>query len=187
MYGLIGVFLSEKETEMDSLLMTTKTGGFKILYAKLWASGLFICLVSMWFWFLDYTTFYLIYGSKGGSSSPLYALEDFCPYAAKHKSWPICTFYTHFFKKNNGSDCSRLVVFLFISNLFRNALIPFLSGLALINVCTYMQEAFAGPGHMLLKLLNPLVLVVNRDLFFEKQNLLPCWAIQYLAISLLVY
>ncbi|MEK4005048.1 ABC transporter permease [Paenibacillus sp. FSL H3-0333] len=162
MYGLISVFLSEKETEMDSLLMTTKTGGFKVLYAKLWASGLFICLISIWFWFLDYTTFYLIYGSKGGSSSPLYALEDFVHTPLNISLGQYALLYSFF--KTMGMIVAGLS-FLFISNLFRNALIPFLSGLTLIIVCTYMQEAFAGPGHMLLKLLNPFVLVVNRDLF----------------------
>ncbi|KHL91340.1 hypothetical protein QW71_35175 [Paenibacillus sp. IHB B 3415] len=162
LYGLIGVFLTEKETEMESLLLTTKAGGSRILYAKLLASGLFICLVSFWFWFLDYTTFHIIFGSWNASSSPLYVLEDFVhtPLNISLGQYALLCGIL----KTAGMVVAGLA-YLFISNLFRNALIPFISGLALTFVCIYLQEAFTGSGHMLMRLINPFVLVVNRDLF----------------------
>lgn len=57
LYGLLNVFLSEKETEMDTLLLTTKAGGVKTAWAKLLASALFVCSVSFWFWLVDFSPF----------------------------------------------------------------------------------------------------------------------------------
>lgn len=162
LYGLMSVFLSEKETEMDILLLTTKAGGAKTVWAKLIASALFVCSVSFWFWFVDFAAFSVIFGSWDAASSPLYVLEDFI-----HASLNVSL--------GQYAALSALVktvgilvfalAFLLISCLFRNALIPFIVGLFTSLGCIYLEEVYMGSGRVLLKIINPFVLIVNRELF----------------------
>lgn len=70
LYGLMSVFLSEKETEMDTLLLTTKAGGVKTVWAKLMASVLFVVGVCFWFWIVDFVSFSVLFGSWDAASSP---------------------------------------------------------------------------------------------------------------------
>ncbi|KTD88334.1 hypothetical protein [Paenibacillus etheri] len=162
LYGLMSVFLSEKETEMDTLLLTTTMGGARTVWAKVMASALYVCFVSFWFWFVDYMTFSIVFGSWNASGSPLYALEDFI-HAGLNVSLGQYALLSGLLK-----TLGILVVgggFLFISNLFQNALIPYIANLILAFGCIYQQEAFMSSGHILLRIINPFVLVVNRDLF----------------------
>lgn len=49
LYGLVGVFASEKETDMDILILTTVSGGRKTLISKIVASMLFVLFICLWF------------------------------------------------------------------------------------------------------------------------------------------
>ena len=68
LYGLMNVFVAEKETEMDTLLLTTKSGGFKTVLAKLISSILFVCGICVWFWLVDFIAFSCIFGSLKAAS-----------------------------------------------------------------------------------------------------------------------
>ena len=64
-YGLVHVFVLEKETEMELLLQSTIYGKRKTAAAKLLASVIFMISVS------------LLFGSFDGGSCPIYAVEYF--------------------------------------------------------------------------------------------------------------
>lgn len=162
MYVLINVFVSEKETEMDVLLLTTKAGGTKTVVAKIITSAIFVCVVCSWFWLLDFAAFATIYGSLEATFSPLYAIENFA------NSSISISLGTYAVLSNLVKTAGILVlslVFLLISTLFKNALFPFIMSLFATFGFIYMQEMYMGSGRILLKVLNPFVLVVNRELF----------------------
>ena len=162
LYGFMSVFLTEKETEMDTLLLTAEAGGAATVRAKLMASALFACLICFWFWLVDFAAFSAIFGSWEAASSPLYALESFV-----HAS--INVSLGQYAALSAVVKTAGIVVlglaFLLISCFFRNALIPFIIGLFATFGCVYMAEASMGSGRVWLKAINPFVLVVNRELF----------------------
>lgn len=162
MYVLIHVFVSEKETEMDVLLLTTKSGGSRTVWAKLISSTMFVFVVCFWFWLLDFAAFATIFGSLEATFSPLYAIENFA-----NSSIGI-SLGAYAVLSNLIKTMGILVlsfVFLLISTLFKNALFPFIMSLFATFGFIYMQEIYMGSGRILLKVLNPFVLVVNRELF----------------------
>lgn len=161
-YVLISVFVSEKESEMDVLLLTTKVGGTKTVIAKLLASAIFVCVVCSWIWLVDFVAFATIFGSLEGTFSPIYAVENFA-----NASIGI-SFGEYVILSNLVKTAGILVLgfaFLLIATLFKTALFPFIISLFTTFGFIYIQEMYMGSGHILLKVLNPFVLVVNRELF----------------------
>jgi hypothetical protein len=77
LYGLAGVFVSERETEMDALILTTKWGGIRTVLAKLLSSAIYVIGSCTWFWLLDYLVFSAVFGSFEGAAAPLYAIKNF--------------------------------------------------------------------------------------------------------------
>lgn len=162
LYGLMSVFVTEKETEMDTLLLTTKAGGRRTVIAKLAASAIFICIVCSWFWLIDFAAFSGIFGSLEAASSPLYAVENFAnsSIAVSLGQYALLSGLV----KTAGILVLGLT-FLLVSCLFKNALLPFIISLFSAFGLIYMEEAYMGSGHVLFKVINPFVLVVNRELF----------------------
>lgn len=162
MYVLINVFVSEKETEMDVLLLTTKAGGKKTVAAKIISSVVFVCMVCSWFWFIDFAAFAAAFGSLEATFSPLYAIENFA-------NSPIGISLGTYAVLSNLLKTVGIIVlsllFLLISTFFKNALFPFITSLFITFGMIYTQEAYMGSGRILLKVLNPFVLIVNRELF----------------------
>jgi len=162
MYVLINVFVSEKETEMDVLLLTTKSGGITTVWAKLISSTIFVFVVCFWFWLIDFAAFATFFGSLEATFSPLYAIENFA-----NSSIGI-SLGKYAVLSNLVKTAGILVlslVFLLISTLFKNALFPFIISLFVTFGFIYIQELYMGSGRILLKSLNPFALVVNRELF----------------------
>lgn len=184
MYVLINVFVSEKETEMDVLLLTTKAGGTKTVVVKMVVSAIFVGVVSLWFWLLDFVAFSSIYGSLEATFSPLYAIVNFANASVG------VSLGTYAILSNLVKTMGILVlafVFLLVSTFFKNALFPFIISLLVTFGFIYMQEMFMGSGRIWLKVLNPFVLVVNRELFRKTEfaNVLGYPVISYLLALLL--
>ena len=167
-YVLIHVFVSEKETEMNVLLLTTKAGGTKTVVAKIMSSAIFVCIVCFWFWFIDFASFSIIYGSLEATFSPIYAIENFA-----NSSIGI-SLGTYAILSNLLKTVGILVlclVYLLISTFFKNTLPPFIISLLATFGFIYLQEMYMGSGRILLKILNPFVLVINRELFRKTEFL----------------
>lgn len=162
LYGLVGVFVCEKETEMDVVLLTTRSGGKKTIAAKIFSSAIFVLLVSLWFSILDFLSFAFIFGSLKGACSPMYAIQDFSNAALNVSLWQYAILSAVM------KALGMLVLgagALLLSCLFQNALLPFVIGLSAVFGLAYLQNALMGSGRVLMKTLNPFILLVNRELF----------------------
>lgn len=182
-YGLVGVFVSEKQTEMDALLLTTKYGGTKTVVAKLLSSGLFVAGICIWFWMLDFFAFSAAFGSFKGALAPLYAVKNFA-------DTPLNLSLGQYALLSGTVKTVGLLVLgaavLLLSNLFKNVLFPFAISLLGAFVLIFGQAAFMGSGHLWAKVTNPFVLMVNRALFRKAEfvNLLGLPVPSYLAAML---
>ena len=162
LYGLVGVFVSEKEADMDTLLLTTISGGKKTVWAKIIASSFFIMAVCMWFWVLDFAAFSVSFNSLEAAALPLYALQNF-------ECASVNLTLGQFAILSAGIKTLGMLVIgmsvLLISSKSKNALLPFAMSLVFSVGIILSQEMSAGSGHVLIKVLNPFVLVANSELF----------------------
>lgn len=167
-YGLVGVFVSEKESEMDTLLLTTKFGGRKTIAAKLISSALFVISICTWFWLFDFVVFSAMFGSFEGAVSPLYAIKSFA-------DTPLnLTLGQYALLSGTMKTVGMLalgVSILLLSSLFKNALLPFALSLAGTFGLIYWQGIFTGSGFLWAKVTNPFMLMINRE-FFRKMEFL---------------
>lgn len=161
-YGLVGVFVSEKESEMDTLLLTTKYGGRKTIAAKLISSALFVISICTWFWLFDFLAFFAVFGSFEGASAPLYAVKSFAdtPLNLTLGQYALLSGAVKTF-----GMLALGVSILLLSSLFKNALLPFALSLAGAFGLITWQGNFMGSSFLWAKVTNPFVMMVNRELF----------------------
>ncbi len=185
LYSLMSVFISEKETEMDTFLLTSKCGGAKTVLAKILASIIFVCSVCLWFCLVDFIAFSSVFGlgSLKAASSPLYVLENFSN-ASVNISLGQYTLLSALIKIMGILLLS--LFFLLVSCFFKNALLPFLINLTVVFGLIYLHEAFISSGHILLKIINPFTLIVNRGVFRQTEflNVFNFPVISYVAVLL---
>ena len=162
LYALSGVFISEKESGMEHLLLTTRQGGRPTMTAKLIASALFVAAVSLWFWLTDFFGFAAVYGTLDGGSLPVYALENFVQSAVGMTLLQYTLISIVF--KTLGAVVVGLLL-LFISRFFRSALFPYVLGLLTIFALAGLYGAYASSSHVLVKICNPFTLLQCRAVF----------------------
>lgn len=162
LFGMAGVFVVEKETEMNMLLVTSRNGGIQTAAAKVAASFLFCCLVCGIFWLEDYGLFSALFHTGEAAKNPLYAMPyfqntplrlsigTFCFLVAVIKTigvWGFCTLY------------------LLLSSLCRSTLIPFVGGIFLSVGLLFLQVTSL--SSITAKCLNPAELLYGKDLFTQ--------------------
>lgn len=153
LFALLPVFLNEKETGMQQLLSTSKKGGTATIKAKYISSLLFVLIICMIFYSLDFLSFHVIYGLDGGNS-PIYAIEYF-----KESPFNISIFsffiLSGIFKTIGILGLSMM--FLLISQIFRQTIPAFIASiivtlsLILLNTVDYINY------------INPISLISNID------------------------
>ena len=155
-YGLVNVFVLEKETEMELLLQTTIQGKRKSATAKLLASVLFVISISILFWLADFLLFGCMFGSFDGGNCPIYAIEYFeaSPLSMSLFFYALGTMVL----KTVGALIFGMIVLL-LSRLCKNTLFPFVGSVFLIGSCLLAYNAD------LPSVCNPVSLLVCRDLF----------------------
>lgn len=168
LYGLINVFVLEKETEMDMVLLTTKAGGRKTVLSKILASALYITAVCSLFWLVDFVTFASFFGSLEGSTSPIFALQNF-EYASVNMSLLQYALLSAAIK--TGGMLTLGMGFLAVSCLFKNALLPFVLSLIGVSGLALAAQQFMGSGHIFIKTANPFFLLQNHELYRKTEFL----------------
>ena len=162
LYGIVGTFVCEKETQMDMLLLTNLGGGKKTTLAKIAAATLFIMSVAIWFSLLDYIGFALSFGTTQGYNLPLYAVSNFSTAAVN------CSLLQY----SILSSVTRAIgvwtmsmIFLLVSMFWHNALVPFVAdfGTALCLIIT--GASWSHSSNVWLKIMNPYSLLTNRILY----------------------
>ena len=162
LYGLIGVFVSEKESGMNLVLSTVKCGGFATVAAKLFSAALFTVAVSLWFLILDFLGFWIAFGTLEGSNAPLYAVNNFANASVSINLWQYSALSA--IVKLLGLWVISLL-FLCISRFFQNTLLPFLFGCVATIILFYVNFLFQDSSCVWAKILNPFTLLVCRELF----------------------
>lgn len=161
-FGLCGIFVTERETEMYMLLRTTKNGSGTTVAAKLTAAVLFVVLVSGLFFAQDFLTVYFAGGRNEALDSPVYALRYF-------ETTPLNMTIGQYFLwaaavKTLGILACGCVILL-VSSLSKQMLATFLASFGLILGGVVLQE-FCRTRYAL-KWFNPLELVIVRDIVTE--------------------
>lgn len=184
LFGITNVFVNEKETKMYDLLLTTPHGGKNTTTAKIIASSVFIVGVSLWFFLLDSITFIISFKTLEGSSLPVYAVQNFMASPIKVKLWEFSIISCVF--KIIGMLTFGLL-FMVISGFFEHALFPFVINLILATMLVFWGEKSLGSGYILKKILNPYILLVNRELF-GKTEFVNFFGIPVLSyVSIIIY
>lgn len=180
LYGIINVFVIEKETEMNHILLTTVCGGNKTITAKLISTFIYIASVTSWFLLLDFICFGIAFRSFEGGSMPVYAIQSFVG------SSVLVTLNQYAIL----SGCYKFAgilffstLFLLVSNFFKNGLLPFIINLLLAFLFILAGESSMGSGYILSKTMNPFMLLINRELFSKTEfiNIFGQPVISYLA------
>lgn len=161
-FGLCGIFVTERETQMYMLLRTTQNGSGTTMIAKLITAALFAVLMSGMFFLQDFLTIYLLGGRNQALDSPVYALRYF-------ETTPLNMTIGQYFLwagivKTLGVFASGCVILL-VSSLCRQMLTAFfISFVALL--CGVVLQEFCRTRYAL-KWFNPLELVIVRDIAAE--------------------
>lgn len=161
-FGLSGIFVTERETEMYMLLRTTKNGSGATVAAKLTAAVLFVVLVSGPFFLQDFLSVYIAGGRNQALSSPVYALRYF-------ETTPLDMTIGQYFLWAGAVKTLGILacgcVILLVSSLCRQVLTVFFASFGLLLGGVVLQE-FCRTRYVL-KWFNPLELVIVRDIVTE--------------------
>lgn len=162
LYGIVGTFVCEKETQMDMLLLTNPNGGKKTTLTKIAAATLFVISVAVWFSALDYFGFSFSFGTMEGYNLPLYSISNFSTAAVNCNLWQYAVLSAVI---RAIGVWTMSMVFILISMFWRNALVPFVTGfgIALCLIVTGASQSYS--SNIWLKIINPYSLLANRVLF----------------------
>lgn len=160
--ALTNVFILDKETRMECIMITTVLGSRQTVWAKLLASLLFIISVCFLFWLFDLIYFqYFFHGFQGGNL-PLFAIKlfEFTPLRLSISHYILLSMLL----KTLGTVVIGMFVIL-LSVLCNNTLLPFVGSLAFVFICLLLYSLALPVAFDRVLLLNPICLLVNRDLF----------------------
>lgn len=153
--ALVPVFVAEKETEMDLILSTSKKGGKETVNAKILSSFLYVIVISVWFYMVDFLAFSYFYGLTG-LNNQLYALKDFMLTPLNVKMWGFILL-SAVVKIIGLLTVSSII--LFLSSIFRRTLLPYILSLGTIFLLMLVNEFTK------VKFINPIELIANREMF----------------------
>lgn len=159
--GLASQFSGEKEVGMDNMLSTSKYGKNATIFAKIIVSMLYVTIISVYFFVLDFICFSFIFKLLG-YDLPLYAMTsfEFTPLNIKIWQFVIC------------SNLIKLLGFLVIgaliilfSSLFSESLLPFVLSSGTITAYLVCNDFLSGKAQEVVALINPISLLTNREIF----------------------
>ncbi|MCI8608417.1 MAG: ABC transporter permease [Firmicutes bacterium] len=161
LYGVIGTFVSEKETQMDMLLLVSPNGGRKTTLAKIFAVTIFLFLTSLWFSLLDLIGFAASFQTFEGLALPVFAIPNFAEASVNISIFQYALL-------SAALKCVGVWViglfWLLISMFWKNALLPFVINFALCIGLTVSGAACAHSNFFWMKVVNPYSLLTNRGL-----------------------
>lgn len=161
LYGIIGTFVSERETQMDMLLLASPNGGRKTALAKILAATLFLLLTSLWFSFLDLIGFAASFQTLEGLALPVFAIPNFAEVSVNLSIFQYVLLSAVL--KCAGAWVMGML-WLLVSMFWKNALLPFVIDFALCMALTVSGAACAYSNFFWTKVLNPYSLLANRVL-----------------------
>ena len=168
LYGIVGAFVREKETQMDTLLLTNINGGKKTALAKIIAVSAFVWLVCLWFSLLDYIGFTAFFHTFAGWRLPVYTILNLAEAAVNINLLQYSLLSTVL--KTVGVWTLGMLM-LFLSTFWKNALIPFVLNFAVCVALVISGASVAYSSSLWAKVLNPYLLLTNRVLLGKTEFL----------------
>ena len=161
LYGIIGTFVNEKETQMDMLLLVSPNGTRKTVLAKILAATIFLFLVTLWFSLVDLFGFTASFQTLEGLTLPVYAIPTFARASVNISVLQYALL-------SAALKCAGIwvigMLWLLVSMFWKNALLPFIINFALCMVLIMGGAACAYSNFLWRKVLNPYSLLTNRIL-----------------------
>jgi hypothetical protein len=161
LYGIIGAFVSERETQMDMLLLVSPGGGRKTALAKILAATLFLLVTSLWFSLLDLIGFAASFQTFEGLTLPVFAIPSFAEASVNIRIFQYVLL-------SAALKCAGVweigMLWLLVSMFWKNALLPFVIDFALCMALIVSGAAYAHSNFFWTKVLNPYSLLTNRVL-----------------------
>lgn len=163
--GLASVFSGEKESNMNTMLLTSKYGKDMTTYTKIIVSIIYVAVVCVYFFVLDFLCFSIIFKLLG-SNLPIYAMSDFQYTPLNMKIWQFVIY----------SDVIKLfgfmiigVIVLLFSSIFSESLLSFTASAGTITSCLSSNDYLYSKTREIIALINPVSLLTNEELF-KKYN-----------------
>lgn len=164
LYGIVHVFIPEKETQMGMLLLTSINGGRKLKWAKIIAATAYIAGVTLWFYMLDAGSFVLVYGTTEGGALPLYALAGFDSAAV---NWSVLKYAVIAGVYRILGMWSFCMILLLLTEFFQNALLPFIGSMVVAVIMVLAGYSFAYSSNIWFKVINPYSMLRSSVLFSQ--------------------
>lgn len=159
--GLASSFSLEKETGMNNILLTCRYGKSDTVFAKIKAAALFIIIISIYFFVLDFVCFSFIFRLLG-KNLPLYAISDFQFTPLNVKIWQF-VILSDFIKLFGFLTIGMII--LFFSSIFSESLFSFVLSAGTITACIGSNDFLSGMTGKIISLINPISMLTNRELF----------------------
>lgn len=162
LFGLCGIFVTERETEMDMLLRTTLRGGSATTAAKQIAALLYTGVMCLLFFGEDFAVLRLLGGQGEILSCPVYTLRQLgtTPLSGTVGQFFLCNVAA----KSLGTLCFAEVILL-VSSMAGNILGAFTASLGLLLGASALQSTSGMTAAW--KWFNPMELIMVRELLCE--------------------
>lgn len=158
------MFVFEKESGMDLLLITTNKGR-QTIKAKIIATFLFVIMVTSIFGILDYIMFSVFFGSFGSNSSPLYSLAN---YQNTRLNVNLLQYSVISFSVKLLGILVICTFFVLFSCIFSKALYSYLASFISVIVLIRLYDIKTNMiFSSFAKYINPVSLIMNRELYKE--------------------
>lgn len=161
-YGIVRVFVCEKEAKMEDINLVNINGGRKLAAQKIKAVTLYIFLVCLWFALVDFFAFAFFFQSTEAAQMPVYAIETFTCASVGCKLWQYAVLA--FLVRTIGFLVFGML-FLLFSQLCKNALLPFVLSMVTVAFFVFVDVIYGHSVFVWGKVCNPYTLIVNQRIF----------------------
>lgn len=168
--GVIPIFCNECESDMDTILVTSKNGRRKTVVSKIIATLIYVLIIELVFSICDFASF-MCFAKLDGLNQVLYAVQGFELCSADIYVWQFCLVL--FAMKITGM-CVIGLVFLLLSKMFRRSVAPFVLGTSVFFILMILKTFFTDNTGKIANLFNPISLFVSYNYFesFSVTNIL---------------
>lgn len=165
-YVVTRVFVKEKETQMELLLLTSPSGGRQTCAAKIIAVSIFSSGIVLWFSLLDFIGFCIAFHSGEGGNLSIYAINNFAASPLDISLLQYVLLSVGVKTLGMWTLCMGMLAF---SMKWRTALFPFAINLSVLLVLIFQGADRQFYSNIWEKILNPYALLVNRTLFAKTE------------------
>lgn len=163
--GIVPVFVSEKETNMQNLIMSSKKGKKSIVFVKVLATLVYVMFLVCVFSVFNILFFEFLYGLKG-AEMPVYAMEK---YQNTPLGYSIGMFYFIIQLLKIGGLFSFAMFILLLSSLFNRIIYPYMISVFIMAGGIYVSGYIGSVelGKTVLSIISPFTLLKGNEFYIK--------------------